>query len=477
MTAPNVQLTKVDGRVGISPPATEGVFVFIGTSSSGTTYQPTVVARKGAGSSVFGIGPLVEAGEYQVQHAKRQAIMIRVPATTPGSYGAVTLTGTGTSVPTAGASTPIDEYEFAIEVLKGGTLGVDGIEYRYSYDGGRNWSARQSLGVAMFIEPEAARGVRINLAAGSLVTGDQITTTTVAPAFTNTELTTALEALRTSGHRWTDVAVLTIATASNISVLDSWISAQQVVGKYKYGFMQMRRRNSGETRAAYMTAMATLYASVSNLNVSLCVDACYLTSSVDGKELIRPALLAVCARIGLVDIAVDAARVSDGALPAVTILDTNNSPVFHDETQFPGFDDLRFIALCTIPGQEGTYIANPKALVPSGSDFVYVQHSRVLNKAAETIFRVLTRRLSSEVLADRTSGYILETEAQDIEALGNDALRDDILKPRRASAAFLDIGRTDNILQTSTVTYDVGVQFLGYTKYFKGTIGGVKTAA
>jgi hypothetical protein len=73
-----------------------------------------------------------------------------VPATTPGSYGTIDVTGiTGTCTAAVDAtSLPLGTYENWLLVDTGGTLGTAGITLKWSLDGGRLYSNPIALGTA-----------------------------------------------------------------------------------------------------------------------------------------------------------------------------------------------------------------------------------------------------------------------------------------------------------------------------------------
>jgi len=151
---------------------------------------------------------------------KKPVVAIRPVASTVGAYGSFTLTGTGTSVPSAGGTAPLDAFSLSVKVVVGGTIGVAGITYQVSVDGGVTYGPVTALGTAnSFVV--ANTGITVALAAGTLVAGDIITAATTAPAPTTSDLTASLEALRTTKQPWEAVLIDCIATSTVIAQVDA----------------------------------------------------------------------------------------------------------------------------------------------------------------------------------------------------------------------------------------------------------------
>jgi len=99
----------------------------------------------------------------------------------PGTVSALDIHRTGTSVPSVHADpAPTGALSVVWRVTTGGTVGTTGIVYEVSVDGGVTWSSDLSLGVAVDLVL-GGTGVRLDLAAGTLVAGDLVRFTTTAP--------------------------------------------------------------------------------------------------------------------------------------------------------------------------------------------------------------------------------------------------------------------------------------------------------
>ena len=188
---------------------------------------------------------------------------------------------------------------------------------------------------------------------------------------------------------------------------------------------------------------------------------------------------AVAALAASVDESVDLAYTGLGALPGVAVRDSNGNPDEHDESANPGLDDARFCVLRTIDGKAGVYVNNPRLFSAAGSDFQFLQHRRIMNLAKQTLRVFFVDRLSKEVVVDATTGFIAETEAAEIEAGADAALRAVLLAKPKVSGGgvggkktrFVQVSRTDNLLSTSTMTVQASVIPLAYPKAINIALG------
>lgn len=473
---PGVTITKSDGNTGVVKPSSEGILAIIAPCQTGTVNQPSSFTRQDLAITAFGYGMLTGCAAYNMAVAKKPVVLIRASAATAGANGTVARSGAGTSIVTA-TGVPLDDFDVVFTFKTGGTIGVAGITFTYSLDGGKNASGVTALGTAnTYTIPNT--GVIISLAAGTVLANQTESFKTTGPRMNSTNLTDALEALRTYGGAWESVLVAGAdMDATMISALDLWLSLREAEGKYKTFVGNSVARTDAQTEAQYATAMTTAFASASTIRGVVCSDAGYMTDIVRGIRQTRPVALGVAARGMSIDISRDAAYVADGPVSGYQITDDRGNPKYHDESLYPGLDDIRLTTLRSIYGREGAYVNNPLLLSPSGSDYVYWQHARVMNRACELTFEILTTELSRGVRKDKSTGYILEEDAQYIEGLVNAALDKELVTPGRCSAAAFVLNRTDDLSANSGATLNGELQLmaLSYVKKFAVNSKFVKT--
>lgn len=475
---PQVNLNELDGALGTLPVGSKRcAFLGVSPSSVVAVDTPAAFARTKDIVTNFTRGPLAEGAAYWIQNYQAPAICVRTGASTAATKDAIDITGvTGTSVVTATVGTLADDdVEAYFKVIVGGTIGTAGITYQWSLDGGRTLSPVTALGTANTFVFPGSGGLGFSFAAGTLVANDVVTQRAYAPRWNNTEIGTALTALKNSAFDW-DIAV--ILGPIDSTAFDAIVTAFAAMPE-KMWIGGFRMPNAGETEAAYKTAFDAVFSSKADTRSAVCSGAAMITSAISFRSYRWGTVRAVGARIASLSEERDPAVKSDGALPGVSIKDANGNPVEHDETVNPGLDDSRAITLRSWPNKGGAYINNAPLMSAAGSDFQFVQHRRVMNLARRTFREYFEDRLSREVLVDAATGFILESEALDMET-GCDALCRAVLraKPKCSGGGqdgkanrFCKLSRTDNILSTKTITVQGSVIPLAYPKAINIDLG------
>src|SRR6478736_6415714 len=424
---PSVQTNELDGALGVLPSGAS-YFAIVGVSDSGPIATPAAFSRTKDVISNFGGGPLVEAACYFITAYDQPVLLTRATASVAATETAIVVTGiTGTSAVTVGGDTTAnDDYEVVLKIVTGGTVGTTGITYQTSLDGGRSFSAVTALGVATSIVIPGSGGIGFALGTGTLVAGDTARYRTTAPNWASGDLTVALAALKVSTTPW-DVC--------------------SIVGPIDGTFGSLATTVGG-----------------------LCAASVKLSSAVSGRLYKRPFSFAVAPLAATVSPEIDISAIDVGNLPGVVIKDANGNPDEHDEAVNPGLDDSRFTVARTWDGEQGVYVCNPRLFSPSGSDFQYFQHRRVINLLKRTTRIFMQRRLSKPIKVDGKTGFILESEAVAIEAACNAAIRGAIMAKPMASAgafgpfSFVKINRTTNLLSGSDLLVQEGLVPLFYPK-------------
>lgn len=411
--------------------------------------------------------------------AGKPTLLIRSDASIDGDYSAITKTGSGTATITAGGSDPVDDFDVVVEFPAGGTVGAAGITYRYSLNGGKTFSKVFALGVEESLMIPGT-GISLELGTGTIAAKQRVMFTTTGPANQNDDLPDALEALRVTSSPW-DAALIDVeADDETVAICDLFLEElASKRGKFRTIVLTARPRGASETPAQYKEALDATFDAAASTDVLVCADRADVVSLIRGISTARPTGLFVAARGMKIPIGRDAAYVNDGPLKGAKITDDRGNPKHHDESNFPGLDDLRLTTLRTFDGFPGVYITNARLLSPTGSDYVYWQHARVINRACEIAWQVLTQQLSLGVKADETPGpnderYIAEESAQLVEGLANDAIRREL--GAQADDLLFRLSRTDDISSNegAEINASLEVVSLSYVKKWKVAAGYTK---
>lgn len=467
MSVPRVTTNKSDGNTGVVRPSPDGICVVIAPCEKGTKNQPSSHTSDRRVLAEFGDGALLRWAALVMAIGGKPVVCIRADASTPAAYGDVALENEGTSVITADSTLPLDDYEVVIEFLTGGTVGTAGITYRVSLDGGFTWGGTMALGTANTLSIPNT-GVGFDLAAGTVTTGQTLTCTTTGPRMTNADLLAALEALRTSALRWEAVLVHGEADATSTGSITTWITGQNAKGRFKTWLQNLRMMNAGETEAAYLAAMTTAMASMSSIDGVVGYDGTRVPCPVRGHVFKVPSAVVVAGRGMAIDIAEEPAYIARGPIPGATIIDDRGNPRDHNEEFFPGGDDLRATTLRSVEGENGVFITNTRLISPSGSDYVYWPHARVMNAGCETLHQILQKQLSKGIRKDEDA-HILPEEADAIEGVAQDAVEQRL--KNRASGVKVTLARDDDLSSNAgaTLSAELAVSAIVYIKGFAVT--------
>jgi hypothetical protein len=477
MSQPAVNLTEQDGALGILPPSSGKLLAIVGYSTAGTLNAPATYARSKDVIAAFGAGPLVEAACRYIERYAKPVLLVRTGSTVAGSVGSVTSVATGTSVVAVQASpTPNDDHEYKLLIVTGGTRGTAGITYKLSLDGGRTYGPETALGTAVTITIPGAGGVVLTIAAGTMVAGDYHTARSVAPQWNSTELGTALDALGASVATWGAAWIVGTLDATAFDVADAKIAGFNAVGKPHYWVGSPRMPTIGESEATYLAAINTIFSAKTTTYGALGFGAAKVSSAVSGRSYKRHAAFAWMPLQANVSEEENIADVNIGALPGVDIRDSNGNVDEHDESVNPGGDDGRFVTLRSWDGVQGVYVNRPRLFSADGSDFALIPHRAVMNLAEYAVRLYLIRRLNRPILVSKTTGFILESEALEIELGARAAMANELLAKPKASDVQFVLNRTDNVLSTKTLNGEARIVPLGYPEFIAVTIGFINPA-
>jgi hypothetical protein len=474
MTIPSVVVEQQDFALGVLPPSGGRLLALVGVSSSGPANVPATFGRTKELIETYGVGPLVEAACHAIERYGRSVVIVRTGQTTEGAYGTLNDDDVaGTSVVTTDAtSDPLDDYDAVVEVLLGGTIGTGPISLRWSLDGGRTWSATVSLGTANTYTIPGSQ-VKFNFAAGTLITGDSWTVRTTAPKWNTAELTAALTALGLTAVEWEVVSIVGDLDSAGFDAVEASMATLIAAAKYRWWIGHTRKPNVAESAATYQTSIIGVFAAKSSTYGALCASAVQLTSSVSGRQYLRPVSFIAAPREAALSEEANSASLKLGAIAAVALRDANGNPVvgLHDETVWPGLDDARFYVLRTWPRRAGVYVNQPRLFSPVGSDFQLVPHRRVMNVALDVLYDYFSLRVNEPIRINASTGFILESEAIAIETEANARLRDALLNRPKASGARCVLSRTDNLLSTSELNGEARVIPLAYPRRIVLSVG------
>lgn len=410
-------------------------------------------------------------------------------------------TMTGTSAVTVDpASSPLDDYFVQLKVVKGGTIGTAGITLTVSLDAGRTSGGVVSLGTANTLAIPGT-GITIDFGTGTLIAGDIVQFSTIAPAWGSGDIATGLQALLSSPYAGavgsSGIHLVGPCTGAIASLFQSAAPGlEQLAAGYLYtrGMVDVRDASppaawggSGETESAWMTAIEADYIATSAKRVLAGAGHYNMPSafanSMAGTPIFRRCLTwAQAARQLTIAPQVHSGEVDLGALEQI-VVDPTNDPtdgfIYHDERVNPGLDDFlpggaaRFCAARTRIGLPGYYITNPRLLAPSGSVYSFWPMGAVIDYGSNIVHQVGTQELNANVrtLTAAKGGTIYENDARVIEKKIGGALRDNMVATGMISGQTVSVDRTNNVQSTKKLNVAVKLDAKGYILEEDITIG------
>lgn len=459
MAIPNVNITVLDGALGIIQPSAANTQVKLGTCHSGTTGTLYSFTSPTQALAALGPGPLTESVCHALAVAGGNVLALPINPSVAGVAAATVHTGSGAGAVDATASAPYDGYAVLMTVVLGGTKGT--MTFTYSLDGGQTTSTViTSPSGGTYTIPNT--GVALVLDTGAFVAGDTYAIACTAPSYASGDVTAGMTALLAQPNAWgwmhlvgqLDTAAHSATLAATLeTAMESAASTQ-----YRYAFAVLEAPQDTDAN------LKTAFAAVNTPRVMVAAGFCDVVSTLTGNILKRSAGFPVTARQGLVPVAQDLGQVSTGSLPGVTKL-------YRDENATPGLDAAGFTTLRTLVGMPGFYVTTGHMFVPVTSDYNLSQNRRVMDLACTVSHQALLYFLNASVRVKKADGTILPADAARIETFVGGQVGAALVATGFASSSALVMDRTNNVLSTKTLNVSTRIVPLGYAKTINEDIG------
>lgn len=499
MTIPTVSITVADNQsnaVLLLP--IQNVQFIMGVATSGTNYQPVATASPSTIVNTFTSGPLAELMSMVVA-AGGIAIGMRVPVTTPGTAYTPVTSGSGTglasvSIGLDGTFGAFDDYYVEFRCIQGGTLsssGSSGITFQISLDAGRNWSPTIALAAnaLTYVIPSTGITITLGTAAETYVAGDTIKFGTVAPAWQDSAIQTALQAFAASQYALQGVGsmVLTgVCDNTDTSTIDGYMNT--LFNQFIFNRLIQTARDAhaptawggaGETEASWLASLGTAYSA--NNNKRACVGGGHynmpsaIPNPVYGTVFSyrRPLAWADAVRRVKVPPQRRGGRVRDGSLSSIVVdptTDPTDGFIYHDERVNPGLDAARFMSAMTWPKRQGFYICQERLMSVVGSQFTELVLGNVIDIACGIGYSTGVDEVSDDLRLNKNGTLY----ANDATSLQNEILGDintDMTNEAMISSAAVSVSSTANVGETNSIPVTISVLPRGYVNSINETIG------
>ncbi len=391
---PDVNITILDGGLGLLPPSISGLQAKVGVSSAGTIGGIVSLSSPDQIIPAFGTGPLADALEDSFMTGAQLVYAVRATGDIAGTVGAVTATKTGTGSMTA-AGPPLDSYEVIVEILGAGTLNV--ATFRYSLDGGDNYSPTITVpltgsyiitgtGLTLTFTPDTV------LPTSSFKVGDKYTFTAKAPAASVTSVNAALDVLLAAALEYEVIHVVGESDSAMWAALSSKAANAESNFRYIHIASEARGPNSGETIDQWVTALEAMATSFASSRVSVVAGRLEISDMLTGRSVDRNGAGVLLGRLSKIPEQRSAGRVIDGSLPGIIRL----NPVGINEAHILRLDSARYSTFRQYVGLNGFYVTNARMMAEVISDFRYTETRRVMDKACRLVRTAALRFAQAE---------------------------------------------------------------------------------
>jgi hypothetical protein len=465
MALPGITVTTEERGLGLTQGAARA-YAAVGTASTGPLGEVVGINDPGALTTTFGsTGPLVEDIAYTLATAGGPVYGVRVAASNVGAVGTVVHDGTGPSTGVATTGTPLDDLDLVVKITKGGAVGTS--TFRLSLDGGDNYSS--DYATAATVSAFAAEtGLTLTFAAGTYVVDDTYALAASGPTYSPTDLSAALDALRTSNVAFEFIHVLgtvggvsDAAKVTNLAALaaavDVKLAQMYAAGRYKWALLEAPDVADSALGASGVTSFASS-------RIAIAAGYAEVTSPLTLRSNRRHAGMVVAAKAAKTPVHQSIGWVGSGSLQGV-------SRLYRDEFKTPGLDDLRFITLRTLGEDPGFYVTQGRTFAATGSDFSLLQYRRVIDLATTVARRALVPYINADLRIESDTGFIDKREAAAIERFVGGQLDAAVVASGHGSSASVQINRTTNLLSSQTLPVRVRVVPRGVVQFIELSIG------
>lgn len=238
MAIPNATVEAESASAGGIATGNDNILVLC-CSSTGPLNTPRFIGRGRAMISTFGYGDGSEFVARYVRRTKKKACVIRMPSTVPGAVDFVDVTGvTGSSAVTI-TGTPYRGIQFVLEATAEGTIGTEGIVFKYSINDGLDFKEGVRLGTAStYAVPNT--GITVNFGAGDLNEGDRVYALCSSPKWDDGDFADAITAAIALQQKFRAVIVVGEMNKAEADTLKGQVDLFYDAGKRAVFFVNAR---------------------------------------------------------------------------------------------------------------------------------------------------------------------------------------------------------------------------------------------
>lgn len=391
-TLPDVNISILDGGLGLVSPGAAGVHAKVGVCSAGTVNQIVGISDPSKIKDLFGTGPLANALGDSFQAGSKVVYAVRANGDIPGTIGEIASAKTGTGDMTVTGS-PLDAYHVQVKIADPG--GLNAASFRYSLDGGDTWSGKLTV-QASYAIPDT--GITLNFTEdgvnpeNSFKAGDLYQFNTTAPEASVSSVQAAVQALLDSAYEFEFIHVVGESDAAMWTALSSLASMAESRFRYIHFLAEAAGPATADTVDAWVNARVTEAQNFASTRAAVCAAMGEVVDLLTGRLVARNLAAIYAGRVSTLKVQQSPGEVAVGPVPGIVKL----LPEGLNDAHILALDEARYVTFRQFIGLEGFYVTNGRMMAPETSDFRYVELRRVMDKACALVRTAALRHVHSD---------------------------------------------------------------------------------
>lgn len=472
----DVTTTITDGLLGKVVEKGEGIHVKIGVSpiasETAIIISGNMTASKIKGK--LGLSPLADKVMDSVENGSNLIYCIPVAASTAGTRGEITKTGTGSGT-VAASGNPNNSFEVVIKITGQGRKNT--ALFQYSIDGGHSYSDDITVPLtgnysipltgltATFTEGEEPNQ------ATSFMVNDEYRFKTTAPSMTNADVLAAIDKLKNFNALYEFVHIVGEAQkALWAAVSVKQLELATIHHKPLLFILEAYRPEAADSAEAYAVKLQNDQKDIANTDIQV-VAARSLYVSMDGiaREINNAGI--VCGLYSKTKAHQSIGKTRDTAGMAIAkskMLELRPAGI---EEHIELLDNSKYLTFREYDGLDGFFVTNARVMCPIGSDYKYAEDVRIKNKIIREVRKEALQLLQDDIdLLDVQNE--LETRAKFMQSP-----LDEMVRLKEISSATITVPEGQDIISTEKMSVIIRYVSRGYIREIEIDLGRSKPSA
>lgn len=469
----DVNTSVSDGLLASLAEKGDGVHVKIGASPVTSSVPITITGSMTAEKikELLGLSPLADKVIDSVENGSNLIYCIPVAATTAGTVGTVTKTGTGLGSLTASGS-PNNAFNVVIKINGDGRRNT--AIYSYSLDGGYSFSGQHTVPVNGLSEISNT-GIMVTFVEGtgdtgivSFNVGDTFAFSTTAPAMTNSNVLTAIDKLQYFDK---NIEIVHIVGESTVALWSAVSQKQsELATKYHKPLMfvlEAYAPNANEIAADYVKRLTTdsftfqdtnIDGGRSNTDIQV-VAARALYKGLDGATREINTAGIICGLYSRAAVQTSIGKTSDLAGLGISKKKMRELRPAGIEKYIETLDTTKYLTFRPYDGlPDNYYVTNARVMSPTDSDFNYAEDVRVKNKIIREV-----RKEALQYIQDDIDLEDIENELETRASFIREPL-DQMIQQGEISSAIITVLDCTNFLTDGIMPIKIRYVSRGYIR-------------